>query len=86
MLPEGPAAALETERAVMRGALVAALHGVFVLSAVIVAAAFAVAAVWLPRTGPTPPPEACDVESGERVFAAEVAVLHPADEPAAVRD
>jgi hypothetical protein len=86
VLTQGHTPALEAERALMRHALVGALHGVFVLSAVIVAAAFAVAAVWLPKTGPTPPPEACEAQAGERVLAAEVAVLDPADEPSTVRD
>ena len=73
------------DQAVLRVALVAALHDVFVLSAVIVAAAFAVAAFWLPRGG-GPPAQACDAETGERVLAAEIATLDAEHEPAAVRD
>jgi hypothetical protein len=36
--------------------------------------------------GATPPREACDAETGERVLAAEIATLDAEHEPAAVRD
>jgi EmrB/QacA subfamily drug resistance transporter len=85
LLAEGQTAALHAERALVRTALIGALHGVFLLSAVIVAVAFAVAAVWFPRPGATPPAEACDAETGERVLAAEVAMLEPDDEPSVMR-
>jgi EmrB/QacA subfamily drug resistance transporter len=84
VLAERPTA-VPAEQAALRLALVAALHDVFVLSAVIVAAAFALAALWLPRRG-APPAEACDAETGERVLAAEIATLDAEHEPAAVRD
>jgi predicted MFS family arabinose efflux permease len=84
VLPEGRAALLEGETALLRVALVRALHDVFLLSAVLAALAFAVAAAWLPRAA-TPPREACDAETGERVLAAELATLDAEHEPEAVR-
>jgi predicted MFS family arabinose efflux permease len=86
VLPDAAGAAMQAERAAMRVALVASLHGVFVTSAVIVAAAFAIAALWLPRAGSTPPAQACDAQTGERVLAAEIATLDAEDEPVAARD
>ena len=86
MLPDAAGAARHAERELMRVALVASLHGVFVTSAVIVASAFAIAAFWLPRAGSSPPAHACDAETGERVLAAEIATLDAEHEPAAVRD
>jgi EmrB/QacA subfamily drug resistance transporter len=76
---------LGAERALLRDALVGALRNVFVLSAAMVALAFGVAAVWLPKIAPASP-EACAAETGERVLAAEIATLSAEDEPAAVRD
>jgi MFS family permease len=86
VLHDAAGAALQAERAAMRLALVASLHGVFVTSAVIVATAFAIAAIWLPRAGSAPPTQACDAKTGERVLAAEIATLDSEDEPVAVRD
>jgi EmrB/QacA subfamily drug resistance transporter len=67
----------------LQNALASSLSNVFWLGAACAALSFVIL-LWLPKKGIAPSPEACSIETGERLLLAEMTTIDPEHEPEAV--